>query len=401
MHPPTVVLMLAVHLIGMGALFLYAARRLPGQRTVLPWACGSLGFGLAYLARLAAGLREPPDHTVWIDALLVLSELMLLAGVRELLGGGRRLRTACAIAVMFLGVQGALTFGFGAVTRFAVLNAVMAALYVAIGATSLQGIARVGRGSGLRPPLAVFGTLMTLLGVLTGVRGILVLSDGIASMYEGWFAGAFFAYGSVVSVLVAVILVWIVFARLSETLHHMARHDALTGALNRHGLLQALERHFAPESRPAMVLMAVDVDHFKAINDEHGHAVGDAVLRAIARSLLAHCRSEDIVARTGGEEFLVGYAADDPRQALDIAERIRSAVAAIRIRGRFDGDVRCTVSIGLSRTFVRLDEWERAAIEADRALYAAKAKGRDRVVGDDDAPGLGPVNAIRSLAPAA
>jgi diguanylate cyclase (GGDEF)-like protein len=378
MHPPTVLAMLAVNLIGMGLLFLYVSRRLQDQQQLWPWALASLAMGSAYVARYAFGSTDFPPSTVWVDALMVLALLLYIVGVRELLGHERRLRPVLVAAVGFLVLQTAVTYGVSTVARFVVLYSVMALLYLGMGGAALHGVRRLDRDSGLRWSLGALGVLVVVLGLLAVGRAVTIARDGAPAMYQGWFAALYFVYGSVVAVLLAVIVVWNVFARMSDALNRLARHDPLTGALNRHGLQESLQRHFAQPDAPAMTLLAFDIDHFKPINDAHGHATGDVVLRAVVRSLLAHCRSDDIVARTGGEEFIVAHVTHDAARALALAERLREGVAAVRVRGRLEDEIHCTVSVGVSNTFECLTDWERAAGEADRALYAAKANGRNR-----------------------
>ena len=410
MHPPTVVAMIAVQLLGMGALFLYASRRLPDLGLLWSWAIASIAMGAAHAARWFIGIDALPPSTVWIDMLMVLSPLLYIVGTRELLAQGplgvegdtyaghdtaplqeaartdearrslrrRQWRSVLAVAAAFLVVQTAVTYGVSARARFVLLYGLMGLLYACMGVIALRGIAGLGRESAMRWPIAAFGTSILLLALLTLLRAGVIVRDGPVAVAEGWFTTVYFCTLSVMVVLIAVIVVWSVFARMSDALHRLARHDRLTGALNRHGLDEAIERHFARGDAPAMALLALDIDHFKRINDSHGHAIGDVVLRAVVRSLLAHCRSDDIVARTGGEEFLVAHATPDPDRALALAERLREAVAAVRVRGRLEDEIHCTVSVGVSDPFDRLADRERAAAEADRALYAAKANGRNR-----------------------
>jgi diguanylate cyclase (GGDEF)-like protein len=378
MHPPTVIVMIAIHLFSVGALVFYVSRRLPDQRLLLSWSIAALMMGAAYVGRLMSGLRDPPPSSFWVDALLVTSQLMFITGVRELLGQARQLRRVIAAALVFACVQGLVTYGVGPDARFVVLNAEMGVLYIAMGSVAVLGLRSLDRESKLRHSLMVFGFFTSTLGCLSLLRAWLIGRDGSATMYEGWFPALYFSYGSLVAVLLAVVVVWHVFERMSDALRRSARYDPLTGTLNRNGLRHAIAMHFAPTHATPIVWLALDVDHFKRVNDAHGHATGDALLRAIGRTLLAHCRDQDIVARMGGEEFLVGYAGADIEQASQLAERLRLAVMAVRVRGKLESDVRCTVSVGISRIFGHESDWERAAVEADRALYAAKAAGRDR-----------------------
>lgn len=378
MHPPTVIVMIAIHLFSVGALVFYVSRRFPEQRLLLSWSIAALLMAAAYVGRLLSGLRDPPPYSFWIDALLVSSQLMFISGVCELLGQARQLRRVIAAALAFACVQGLVTYGLGPDARFVVLNAVMGVLYIAMGSVAVFGLRSLDRESNLRHSLAVFGFFTSTLGILSLLRAWLIRRDGAATMYEGWFPALYFSYGSLVAVLLAVVVVWHVFEGMGDALRRTARYDPLTGTLNRHGLRHAISMHFAAVQPPPIIWLALDVDHFKRVNDAHGHATGDALLRAIGKNLLSHCRDQDIVARMGGEEFLVGYAGADIEQAAHLAERLRQSVMAVRVRGKLESEVRCTVSVGISRMFGKESDWEKAAVEADRALYAAKAAGRDQ-----------------------
>jgi two-component system cell cycle response regulator len=123
--------------------------------------------------------------------------------------------------------------------------------------------------------------------------------------------------------------------------------------------------------------MMVDVDRFKSINDGHGHAGGDTVLREVADRLRSQLRAADVVARYGGEEFLVVLADAPPEEALAIAERLRAALERTPIPTG-QGEASVTVSIGLAIAPVGVSAGE-AVAAADTALYRAKALGRNRV----------------------
>ncbi|AZY48724.1 sensor domain-containing diguanylate cyclase [Bordetella avium] len=149
--------------------------------------------------------------------------------------------------------------------------------------------------------------------------------------------------------------------------------DALTGLLNRRGLDEILQSE--PRYGRAMSVLAVDIDHFKAINDELGHAAGDAVIRGIAALLRSRARASDILGRLGGEEFVVLLPNTDRAQALQAAERIRAAVETFQA---VPGGA-CTVSIGVA-VYPHEGASLTAVLErADEALYEAKRGGRNRV----------------------
>jgi diguanylate cyclase (GGDEF)-like protein len=158
-----------------------------------------------------------------------------------------------------------------------------------------------------------------------------------------------------------------------------ARRDRLTGLLNRRALEVALADALARRKRlnEAVALLLLDIDHFKRVNDTHGHAAGDVVLRAVATALTSGVREIDKVFRFGGEEFVVLLYAADRTAALATAERLRAAVAAQPIAT--DGHtIPVTISVGLATA---LDEDSDGLLRAaDAALYRAKAEGRNRVV---------------------
>jgi diguanylate cyclase (GGDEF)-like protein len=170
--------------------------------------------------------------------------------------------------------------------------------------------------------------------------------------------------------------------RRYSDLEDLAYRDELTELPNRRGATRQLEVLISRARRHGqqLALLLIDADRFKAVNDEHGHAVGDVVLRELAARLRERVRREDIVGRWGGEEFVVALPETTPDGAAAVAESLRAAVACTPIEA--DGvELKVTVSIGVAAwTGLELDD---LVARADRALYAAKAAGRDRVVPED------------------
>lgn len=156
-----------------------------------------------------------------------------------------------------------------------------------------------------------------------------------------------------------------------------ARSDLLTGAMTRRAFEAELDKAVAARQRGqgTSALILLDIDHFKRVNDTLGHAAGDAVLRATARTVMAELRSVDAFGRVGGEEFAVLLSQADAAEALDVAERIRRAVAAMRVPGL--PELRVTSSFGVAEMTGAAPAAQMAA--ADGALYAAKHGGRNRV----------------------
>ncbi len=157
--------------------------------------------------------------------------------------------------------------------------------------------------------------------------------------------------------------------------------DALTGVFNRRHLQERLwsESAFARRHHTALSLILLDIDHFKRINDEHGHSIGDAALRSLAKALTELTRQEDVLARHGGEEFALIARGIDRANTLLLAERMRSAIQALRLPVG-EVEIAFTVSIGIAHSENGEDAQPQQMFEAaDRALYAAKDAGRNVV----------------------
>lgn len=169
-------------------------------------------------------------------------------------------------------------------------------------------------------------------------------------------------------------------------LRAQSERDPLTDLANRRHFLAVMEQQQQqqPDALFNGALLMVDIDHFKHVNDEHGHGVGDVVICEVARRLIHAVRAEDLVVRWGGEEFLV-FAPDVSQEQLALlAERILATVGTEPVATE-DGPLRVTVSIGFAHFPLppaRLSvHWEQAVNWADMALYTAKAQGRNRAMG--------------------
>jgi diguanylate cyclase (GGDEF)-like protein len=172
-------------------------------------------------------------------------------------------------------------------------------------------------------------------------------------------------------------------AQYHECVYAMATRDGLTAAFNKRYLLDALQRAITECERRVrpLALLMLDVDHFKAVNDTHGHLAGDEVLMGLCQRLREALRRDEILARYGGEEFAVLVSETTLDDARSLAERLRAAVAESPMSTN-RGPLGVTVSIGVASlaggtSLTPLD----FIAEADRNLYAAKAAGRNRVIG--------------------
>jgi diguanylate cyclase (GGDEF)-like protein len=218
-----------------------------------------------------------------------------------------------------------------------------------------------------RPQVVIAGMALTIVVILIATLGV----NPAATIHDPVPVFATLA------LLVGVVS--IVWALQAAELHHRSEAilDPLTGLLNRHALaprfveisLQARLSH-----QPVCLLLC-DVDNFKAVNDEHGHDCGDAVLRDVAYALRKHLRSFELVYRLGGEEFLVVLPGMDADRGHEVAERLRTAVEQTRPLG-----FPVTISLGLSAAHGEEVDYDTLFKAADGALYEAKRTGRNRVI---------------------
>lgn len=166
-------------------------------------------------------------------------------------------------------------------------------------------------------------------------------------------------------------------ASFQKALYDSATRDSLTGMYNRRFFLDTLDIDFAYSYRneTALTLLVLDLDHFKEINDTHGHSAGDSVLRETAALVHKALRAEDVACRHGGEEFAVLLRYTGAPHGYAIAERIRQAIE----QHRFENDIRVTASIGMASLEGRCyRSWQGLIEAADAFLYRAKEEGRNR-----------------------
>jgi len=213
----------------------------------------------------------------------------------------------------------------------------------------------------------------------------LLLISIYSSVVPGWFRGLFGMADMWVSTDLALwfmlnfCMLTLTSFHAAEALRRSALVDPLTGALNRRGLSHGLDQRRSPGAATipdGVAVLALDLDRFKEINDQHGHQTGDRVLQAFSDTVRRCIRQDDLFARTGGEEFVVVSAGLDCEEAGQLAERIRSATEQMQLP-QHQG-LRVGVSVGVACTARRTPVSDLMDL-ADQALYAAKHGGRNRV----------------------
>ena len=174
-------------------------------------------------------------------------------------------------------------------------------------------------------------------------------------------------------------------AEANRQLRHLASVDVLTGVFNRRYFLDLLKRELQRSNRRKheVSLILMDVDHFKHVNDHHGHPAGDEVLRQLTDALVDTLRSDDIIGRVGGEEFAFMLPETSEAKAEEVAERLRVVVEATRIASN-EHRIAVTASFGIAAAPCEENSTECLLSRADGALYAAKQAGRNRVRSDRD-----------------
>jgi diguanylate cyclase (GGDEF)-like protein len=357
------------------------------------WAGFCLATALAMLMFLDA-VREPlgTAAVVMRNALVVLGIVLLRRGLLAFFRQPLRDLEQWGVYFAYLAAMAPLgTAQEGLQGRAIVLS-------IALAWPLLRGGMELLRGA-----RAEFGRLVAWIVTvpMLGMGGLMVLRAGLAALNPVSGATTVTATGTFNAMLLLSLVVLctlfhfglmtLVILRLVGRLRHLSSHDALTGLLNRRAFDERLAQEVAASRRTGLPLglLMIDVDHFKLINDKHGHAGGDQALCAVAERLARAARSNDVVARLGGEEFAALLPATDAAGIRQAAERLRQAVSAqpLVLAG---GQQTISVSVGASMRLVEETAGDPLQRRADQALYRAKAEGRNCVV----------VDALAGVAPA-
>jgi diguanylate cyclase (GGDEF)-like protein len=373
----------AVLAANVAALYLCAAwkRPQPGIR----WFAHSIGLAMVGEGLQYVGAGSPVVALLLGHTLCLLAIMVLRWGLEELTGPPRRAwrLDAAVVAAQAVGLSLFLApadpSACYVIASLALAVETGWALRPLLQAAELQWSARRAALVALAT-FAVFDVLRALA-TLQARAGALNANrvETVALTVEMMF-NSLFALGSV----------WLASSAQQERLSEQTRRDGLTGLLNYRGLRAVLAATAANARcrRHALAMIAVDLDHFKKINDGYGHPAGDAALAAVARILSTEARTGDAVARTGGEEFaLLLPGLDTPQaaaKAMAVAERLRHGI--VQSGFAFEGTpIPLTASFGIA--LVRPDDSHEPDFagllrRADRALYAAKQAGRNRTVLD-------------------
>lgn len=362
-------------ILGLVQLSAYATGRF--ERWPLWWGLSNILIGLGLIG---VGLRGiipdivsiPLANTVsWIGYLLI------LFGVRSFAGRPARLplyllAVAAAALPLFLWNE-----PDGFVKRVVLVAVLVMACDMLLVREGLLLWRRERLASG-----AILAALFAPTVVLFAIRGYLAATGQLgtelfpANDANQWVA----ATGTAFLLLRGSALLLLAAERNRNTLVAIAQHDPLTGAMNRSGLERAMARIATDAGkRPGrLTLLLIDIDHFKSLNDTHGHAAGDRILQLFAEAARSELRASDVLARHGGDEFVALLPHMSTRDAVRVANRIRSAFGRA-LAGRDGVTLQPTLSIGVAEGNAASNELEALLEQADEALYRSKRLGRDRV----------------------
>jgi diguanylate cyclase (GGDEF)-like protein len=369
--------LVSLQLLLYAVLWLLCAAGLQTARTaMLHW----MGYALASAAGIALIAWRPdgPDWLTHSGSSFAMTLSLVLAGRGvEVFMGLRPCDKPLAVVVL-VALLGLAWIGpydtHGRVALMSGLNTIVLVLFLA--RLRLVFPAEFGVPATLAaasPPLALIGlNAFFLVQAQTGTG----FDIGSSAAKDAWIttliAAAAFNY----------LFLFLVGTRLVSTLRRQARQDKLTGLHNRRAMEDRLQLEWVRAQRygKPFVVICVDIDHFKRINDQHGHATGDSALQMAADALKATARDTDHVSRIGGEEFLVLMPESSAHgEGLALAERLRMAIAELQLVAPDNTAVPLRASFGVAQSHPDDLDQERVLRRADQALYDAKHAGRDRV----------------------
>jgi diguanylate cyclase (GGDEF)-like protein len=308
------------------------------------------------------------------DCLLVLQYFFVFMGLRWFVLRRRRIAMGGPLAVSLAMVVVVAVNPFSAAlglaaARLAALGIMGRTVSMLVG-TRFRALRQAALGSA-----AVLAGLMVLMAVRVPLD-VIHAGHGLDAVHVGLRAARMAG-----EALLALSFIALYVAETQRRLHEETRKDPLTGLRNRRAMeeIAVQEMELARRTGNPLMLLMMDIDHFKQLNDTWGHALGDRALRAIGGVLLTVTGADERVTRMGGEEFAVLVPGCDMEAACRLAERLRATVEGLRLTER--GEVaQCTVSIGIGQWVESDTGWAEMLRRADEALYLAKRSGRNRVV---------------------
>lgn len=384
LHLPTLLWLMTLTCAVLGASVLLVAWRMRAHRGLFWWGWGLLANGISYPV---FGLRlagVPEVSILGVNLLSALTLALHIVAIQQFQWGRAQAVPPAAIwAPVVLTVGAAIVWLHHDQIRNVVIGVLLAGLAALLAwqawGPSLRGHRAAGRLLMVAGSVALAGILLVRLAVMA------THGDWSGPLHVPAQAQA----PTYLVVLTTLLLNTVGFLLMQmehavDEQHELATHDPLTGAANRRELMESIERSLslARRSGQPMALLMIDIDFFKRVNDAHGHQIGDTVLREVARRVQARLRRHDLLARFGGEEFVVLLPGTDAAGARQLAESVRRSVADTPVAAGAHA-IPLTISIGVHGrpggqppTPATADQMIAAC---DRAVYRAKDAGRNRV----------------------
>ncbi|KFN43779.1 GGDEF domain-containing protein [Arenimonas oryziterrae] len=366
-----------------GVLLLVVRRSVSGglQPSLRWWIAGTLLYPVGFTLIALRGVIDDL-WTAVVSNMAIAAAFACFAVALRVFNGGPQRRTRLGVLVVLVAATAAY-FTFW-IPDLSARTGWISALDAILLGSSARAIYR--RGQALSAAMHVTGFLFVFSTVLMILRSgqHLILHTGISTVFTPTpMQVTAFGFGGLLPVIGTVGFLLMCTERSQQELASAARLDYLTGICNRRAIEDLASRAIAAARRHGMPLamMIIDVDHFKRINDEHGHEAGDQALIETVRRIRDSLRAEDLVGRLGGEEFVAVMPNTDAQSALAAAGRTRQAFAdaPMFVSG---SQVRVTVSVGVAVLVAEDAQFSHLLRRADRAMYAAKAAGRNRVMLD-------------------
>lgn len=373
MHLPTLIVITLIlnALLGLLMVVIYdLSKRKP---CFLYWALSCLVFSLGIALASARVALELPILTYGLANLMLLAAPVLaILGIRDFIGSDLPLRVTRTRLLTALLTVAALVASYPNKALFSAVTALLMAGCFAVGALWIRQLS-------LRNPaprlllLTLYAAHAVVMLVLAGLS--------LGSGNRGWAYEVALASHILLTTGTAMLFPLLVYVATEQRLKRLANQDELTGLFNRRAFFNISDGLFDESVRVGsdFSVLMVDLDYFKQVNDQWGHAVGDQCLQLAARSLQTELREQDILARLGGEEFAVTLPGIDAREAEDIAQRLCRCLARKPLM--IDGQaIQITVSVGGVQRQEHHTKVQDMLLQADHALYSAKSKGRNKVI---------------------
>jgi diguanylate cyclase (GGDEF)-like protein len=378
-HIPTAMQLTATMTLLVGIALAFAMTGYPRnlQHAIRQWVRGLLLQPISFILFSLRGSVPDWLSVVVGNAVLLVSFAHFVLALRTYRGRNDGQRALIVLVVITLAGQILLTHVWPDLHGRILLISLVLSLMAAMGVIALFR----HQGATTRPEQLVAVMLLGGIVVLMA-RALNVQHSNLAELTSSSpLQGIVFTYASLLPVIATSGFLLMCGERLNKDLARLAMFDPLTGVHNRRTMSELANRAIAASRRHGrpLSLLIIDIDHFKHINDQFGHEAGDLALCRVVELIGAELRASDILARLGGEEFVVILADADEKSALVLAERIRERLcqAEFSISG---WPVALQASIGVGALGPEISDLESLLRHTDRAMYAAKRAGRNRVV---------------------